>query len=84
MDLSLVDLRTGLEAAMPSAYDEFTERAFPSYTGGTQEVRSRRDLLRAAMEAEGFTVYPAEWWHFDYKDWKQYRIMDVPFESIGR
>ena len=84
VDLSLVDLRTGLEAAMPSAYDEFTERAFPSYTGGTQEVRSRRDLLRAAMEAEGFTVYPAEWWHFDYKDWKQYRIMDVPFEAIGR
>jgi len=42
------------------------------------------DLLRAAMEAEGFAVYPAEWWHFDYKNWRQYRIMDVPFEAIGK
>lgn len=22
------------------------------------------------MEAEGFTVNPQEWWHFDYKDWQ--------------
>jgi D-alanyl-D-alanine dipeptidase len=84
VDLSLVDLRTGLEATMPSGYDEFTERAFPTYAGGTAETRIRRDLLRAAMEAEGFTVYPAEWWHFDYKDWRQYHIMDMPFEAIGK
>ena len=67
---------------MPSGYDEFTERAFPTYTGGTAESRRLRDLLRSAMEAEGFTVYPAEWWHFDYKDWKQYRIQNIPFETI--
>jgi D-alanyl-D-alanine dipeptidase len=42
-----------------------------------------RDLLRSAMEAEGFAVYPAEWWHFDYKEWKEYRIMDIPFEKLG-
>jgi D-alanyl-D-alanine dipeptidase len=36
------------------------------------------------MEHEGFTVYPQEWWHFDYKDWKQYRIQNVRFEDIGR
>ena len=34
------------------------------------------------MEAEGFTVYDTEWWHFDYKDWKQYPIVNVPFEQI--
>jgi D-alanyl-D-alanine dipeptidase len=32
------------------------------------------------MEAEGFTVYAAEWWHFDYKDWQRYRIGNQPFE----
>ena len=84
VDLSLVDLKTGTEVSMPSGYDEFSKRAFPDYAGGTAESRALRDLLRTAMEEEGFTVYPAEWWHFDYKDWRQYRIMDVPFESLGR
>ena len=41
-----------------------------------------RDLLRSAMEAEGFTVYESEWWHFDYKDWRRYRIQNTPFEQI--
>ena len=84
VDLSLVDLKTGTEVSMPSGYDEFSKRAFPDYAGGTPESRALRDLLRTAMEAEGFTVYQAEWWHFDYKDWRQYHIMDVPFEKIGK
>ena len=69
---------------MPSAYDEFSERAFPDYPGGKAESRALRDLLRQTMEAEGFTVYKAEWWHFDYREWTRYRILDIPFESIGR
>jgi D-alanyl-D-alanine dipeptidase len=59
---------------MPSGYDEMTERAHSAYQGGTSEARARRDLLRAAMEAEGFTVYAPEWWHYDYKDWREYAI----------
>jgi D-alanyl-D-alanine dipeptidase len=34
------------------------------------------------MEKQGFTVYPSEWWHFDYRDWKEYAIQNVPFEDI--
>ena len=81
-DISLYDLKTGREVEMPSGYDEFTERAYPNYSGGSAEARARRDLLRQTMEARGFTVYPAEWWHFDYKDWPQYPILNVPFEEI--
>lgn len=84
VDLTLVDLKTGREVTMPSAYDEFSERAFPDYSGGPPEPRALRGLLCAAMEAEGFTVYPSEWWHFDYHDWRQYRILNVPFEQISR
>jgi len=29
-------------------------------------------------------VLPAEWWHFDYKDWKQYPILNVKFEDLGQ
>ncbi len=84
VDLSLFDLRTGLEVPMPSAYDDMTERASPDYAGGTAAEREHRDLLRAAMEAEGFTVEPNEWWHFNHRDWPAYPILDVPFGEIGR
>jgi D-alanyl-D-alanine dipeptidase len=83
VDLSLYDLKTGKPVEMVSTYDETTDRAYPNYPGGTSLQRWHRDLLRSAMESEGFTVYEAEWWHFDYKDWQRYRIGNIPFEKIG-
>ena len=82
VDLSLYSLETGLEVVMPSPYDDFTEKAAADYTDGTEPQRKARDLLRAIMEKEGFAVNSDEWWHFDYRDWKEYEILDVPFESI--
>jgi D-alanyl-D-alanine dipeptidase len=83
VDLSLFDLKTGKEITMPSEYDEMTERSYPTYTGGTSEQRAKRDLLRKAMEREGFKVYPNEWWHFDYKDWKEYPILNLDFGQLS-
>lgn len=82
VDLSLYDLRTGKEVQMPSGYDEMTKRAYPDYPGGTADERGRRALLRQVMEKQGFTVYPEEWWHFDYKDWAQYPIENITFEEL--
>ena len=82
VDLTLYDLKTGDAVSMPSLYDEATERAYPNYTGGTAEQRRLRDLLRRHMEAEGFSVYEFEWWHFDYRDWQAYAIQNVRFEDI--
>jgi D-alanyl-D-alanine dipeptidase len=82
VDLSLYDLKTGKEVKMPSGYDEMTERAYANYTGGTAEERARRALLKQAMEKQGFVVNPTEWWHFDYKDWKQYPILNTKFEDL--
>jgi zinc D-Ala-D-Ala dipeptidase len=84
VDLSLYDLKTGAEVKMPSGYDEMTNRAFADYAGGTADERSRRAVLREAMEKQGFKVNPEEWWHFDYKDWKQYPILNVKFEDLGK
>ncbi len=64
---------------MPSGFDEFTERASPDYTGGTELQRANRDKLRRLMENVGFTVNPNEWWHFDYKNWQDYDILDISF-----
>jgi zinc D-Ala-D-Ala dipeptidase len=82
VDLSLYDLKTGKEVKMPSGYDEMTKRAYADYPGGTTEERARRALLKQAMEKQGFMVNPTEWWHFDYKDWKQYPILNKKFEDL--
>lgn len=82
VDVSLYDLNTKKEIQMPGAYDEMTERSYFDYTGGTEEQRKMRDLLIEKMQADGFTVYKYEWWHFDFKDWQKYRITNVPFSGI--
>jgi len=82
VDITLYDLKTGKPVEMVSTYDETTDRAYPDYPGGTSLQRWHRDLLRREMESEGFTVFAAEWWHFDYKDWQKYRIGNVAFDQI--
>jgi D-alanyl-D-alanine dipeptidase len=82
VDLTLYDLATGQPVEMPGLYDEMSPRSFPTFPGGTSLQRWHRDLLRRAMESEGFTVNESEWWHFDYKDWKSYPILNVPFEKL--
>jgi CubicO group peptidase (beta-lactamase class C family)/D-alanyl-D-alanine dipeptidase len=83
VDLTLYELKTGREAEMTGVYDEMSERSYPFYPGGTSLERSNRDLLRHAMEQVGFRVYEFEWWHFDYKDWQRYPILNLPFEKLG-
>jgi len=84
VDLTLYDLKTGKPVEMVGGYDEFSDRAFPDYPGGTSRQRWHRDLLRRAMQAEGFSVYEAEWWHFDYKDWQKYPILNKTFEELAK
>ena len=82
VDLTLYDRRTGRVIPMVSGYDEFSPRAYPDYPGGTSLQRYHRELLRRAMEAEGFKVFEAEWWHFDYQDWRLYPIGNQTFDRI--
>lgn len=84
VDLSLFDLRSGEIVKMPSEYDEMTERAHINYECATPEAKRLRELLHATMAAEGFAVYEPEWWHYDYKDWKEYPIMNVQFSKIRK
>lgn len=82
IDLTLFDLKTGKPIEMVGTYDETTDRSYPNYPGGTSLQRWHRELLRDAMESDGFTVYEAEWWHFDYNDWRKYKIGNLRFEDI--
>ncbi len=82
VDLTIYDLATGKVVEMPGSYDEMTPRSYPDYSGGPPEARAKRDLLRKAMESHGFTVESNEWWHFNYKDWTLYPILDIAFSEI--
>lgn len=84
VDLTLYDLKTGQPVEMTGDYDEMSERSFPTYPGGTSLARWHRDLLRQVMRSEGFTVNPYEWWHFDYKDWPRYPILNISFEALDQ
>lgn len=83
VDLTLYDRATGQPVTMPSGYDEFSARAHPGYPGGTSRQRWLRDLLRGAMEAQGFRVYEYEWWHFDFTGWERYPILNLALEELG-
>ena len=65
-----------------SGYDEFSIRAYPDYPGGTSEQRELRERLRIVMEGDGFKIFHNEWWHFDYREWKKYPIMNLRFDEI--
>ena len=65
---------------MGAGYDEFSSRSFPDYDVDSSSARWHRELLRTSMESEGFTIYEYEWWHFDYKDWKSYPILNKKFD----
>jgi D-alanyl-D-alanine dipeptidase len=82
VDLTLYDLTTGKPVEMTGGYDEMSGRSYPDYPGGTSLQRWHRAVLRQAMEAHGFSVYETEWWHFDYKDWAKYPILNLRFENI--
>ncbi|MCA9173890.1 MAG: serine hydrolase [Planctomycetales bacterium] len=83
VDLTLYDLNTGQPIPMVATYDEFSPRSFPLYPGGESRQRWHRQVLRHTMEEAGFRIYEFEWWHFDYRDWKQYRIGNATFEELG-
>lgn len=77
IDLSLFDLKTGEPLEMPSKYDEASERAWHSYSGGDTKALANRQILKEAMLAEGFQVFVWEWWHYDFKGWESCVTYDL-------
>ncbi len=83
VDLTLYDLSTGAPVDMGGTYDEATPRSFVDYTVATDRQRWHRELLRIVMEDESFARNPKEWWHFDYRDWRAYPILNLSFEMLA-
>ncbi len=82
VDLSLNDLRTGVLVEMPSGFDDFSEKAHRDYMDAGDIANANRTRLQRYLEAEGFVGLSNEWWHFDYANWRDYPVLDVPFSQI--
>jgi D-alanyl-D-alanine dipeptidase len=68
----------GGEVELPTDFDAFERRARADAVAGVAPAaRANRDLLRAAMEAEGFRVNRMEWWHFDAPEARGAPLLDV-------
>lgn len=65
IDLTLTDMY-GTELDMGTPYDFFGPEAHQDYTKLSSMILSRRQLLKSAMEAEGFQSIRTEWWHFSF------------------
>ena len=81
VDLTLIDLKTGQELEMPSAYDEFTNRAHRDYMAATPLAIANRAKLEDIMKRHGFEPLPTEWWHFDLGGWQRFRADERPARS---
>lgn len=82
IDLGLYDLKTGELLEMPTVFDEFTPKAGHGYQDLSLSIRANRALLRSVMEKHGFQMLESEWWHYDFRDWKKYDLMDIPFTEL--
>jgi D-alanyl-D-alanine dipeptidase len=82
VDLTLIDLRTGAELPMPTGYDAFTPKARQDYNDLPAEAIANRARLRDVMTRHGFDPLPSEWWHFDFRGWEKFELLDLPLDRL--
>lgn len=82
VDVTLVNSR-GDELRLPTAYDDFTEKAHRSSKNWTDEERANSLKLEEVMKRHGFVPFPFEWWHFDLEGWEKYPPLDISFEELA-
>jgi D-alanyl-D-alanine dipeptidase len=76
VDITLIDA-DGNELDMGTPYDDFTERASFASKDVSEKAYANRKLLRETMIQFGFDPMETEWWHFDFKDWNKFGILDM-------
>ena len=83
VDLTLVNLNDGSELEMPTPFDEFSVKAHSDATERISPIAlANRKLLCDVMSHHGFEQDQNEWWHFNYKTWRSYDLLDISFDEI--
>ena len=84
LDMTLVNLKTGKELKMPTPYDTDTKDSWANAPTKSKKARKNRELMKNIMAKHGFTVEPSEWWHYNFNGWRDYPLMDMPFEVLSK
>ena len=82
IDMTLIDLKTKKELKMPTGYDAFVDEARPDFPLQDVDVKKNRSLIIDVMNRHGFRVNSAEWWHFDFRGYQKYPVLDISFEEL--
>jgi len=82
VDLTLIDLNNGAELVMPTEFDSFKEKAWSNFDNLPKKVLANRTKLQTIMRKHGFMTIKKEWWHFDFKNYQNYPLLDISFEAL--
>ena len=83
IDMTLYELKTGRLLDMPTAFDDFSEKAHHGYKNLSSTQLENRELLRNIMEKYGFIKFQTEWWHYYWPNGDQYYVLDFTFKQIN-
>ncbi len=84
IDLTLYSLKNGKPLQMPTAFDDFTEKAHHNYMQLDSTVLSNRHLLKSVMEKHGFIALETEWWHYYLPNAAYYELLDFDFKQMKK
>jgi D-alanyl-D-alanine dipeptidase len=84
IDMTLYDLKTGENIEMPTAFDDFSEKAHHGFKGLSTKQIENRELLKSLMEKNGFLQFPTEWWHYYWPNGEMYDVLDFSFNQIKK
>lgn len=85
VDVSLVKIATGEPLPMPTAFDDFTEKAHHDFLGLSKEIIENRRILKEAMEQNGFVALQTEWWHYSLPNAsQQFEVLNLNFKKLSK
>lgn len=84
VDLTIVDLKTGVELDMGTGFDNFTDTAHHTFTQLSPTVLQNRKLLKEAMLKHGFNLLETEWWHYYWPNDRNYEVLDLDFKKLKK
>lgn len=84
VDLTIIDLQTGVELDMETGFDNFTDTAHHSFTQLSPTVLQNRKLLKDVMLKNGFNLLETEWWHYYWPNDRNYEVLDLSFRTLKK
>ena len=85
VDVTLVNLSTNTELEMPTAYDDFSEKAHHNYMKLSPAVLENRQRLKTTMEKYGFQSLSTEWWHYSLpKASDRFDLLNLSFTQLDK